>query len=75
MAMRVVHTPRSLVNAYLQDWLEDSPLPLMTDEEQLMTNQNEGMTDQRKDRRTTRHQPGEKVQDNIQRTFFLLYVF
>jgi len=39
-----------------------------------MANQNEGMTDQRKNRKATRHQPGGKVQDNMERTFFLLDV-
>lgn len=37
-------------------WLEDRSLPSVTDEEQLMTNQFEGMTDPRKDKKATRHQ-------------------
>lgn len=38
-----------------------------------MANQNECITDLRKDRKATRHQPSEKVQET-QRRFSLIYV-
>lgn len=69
MTVCAVHTARSLENADLQDWLEDRSLPLMTDEEHLMINQNEGMTDPRKDRKATRYQSCEKVQDRCRGLF------
>lgn len=72
MTTYVVHTARRLRNADLQDWLEDGFLSLVTDEEQLITNQNEGLTAPRKDRKATRYQPGEEIQDNTQRTSFLI---
>lgn len=69
MTVCAVHTARSLENTDLWDWLEDKSLPLVTDEEQLMINQNEGMTDPRKDRKATRFQPCEKVQDRCRGLF------
>lgn len=55
MTMCVVHTARILEKANLQDWLEDRSLPLVIDEEQLITNQNNCMTDPRKHKKATKH--------------------
>lgn len=55
MTMCVVHTARILEKANLQDWLEDRSLPLVIDEERLITNQNNCMTDPRKHKKATKH--------------------
>lgn len=56
-----IHTAKHLGNTNIQHWMKQRPLG--TNEKQLMANQNECITDLRKDRKASRHQPSEKVQE------------
>lgn len=68
-----IHTAKHLGNTNIQHWMKQRLLG--TNEKQLMANQNECITDLRKDRKASRHQPSEKVQETHRGDFpwFMLF--